>query len=961
MTWCSALLDFLVLDFKECGKMSSNARRQRLPARYWFLFNTWFSLLVICVSALATLHISINRAGWPVLIFCCGLVLLLAIRLHCKVRAKVSRWSGALSSVVILGAVVVVLWGSLIKGEFVSVYPDSWAYTAFATYLQNQVPAIGAGLQPILSFGRNLMVARYGTAGLLALFAEISGTDPCRAANIYAFLILTQTGLGFTLLARTYGAGRILSLCAGLFGVSIGWASEILKVGNWDQVLFLSFVPFILLRVRFSTFQTSRIPGILALGLCLGAAVFAYPEGVAISSVIYLPSVIWRLLRGHNPRGKVGRLAAACAVALLVSGVYLPRFVSFLSGQVLAGSTLRPGKGTFGGLLSARWLPAVYGLGGQPPLTTFDKLELIVPVLFLGLTLLALGSWWKKKDGILLTVPSFLLLSLWQAVLLRYDYGFYKILTMYWPVMVAAIFVGTTQLHAQLWSFARPLVAVAFCGLMAGAFFDELMHFQYSPWRQERRIEPFLELSNLKRITGDTQIYVVTQSWFNQMWAAFFLQGYDLVIPHPLGYLQHDSSGLREVTSEQAKVAFLLSDKTKSGAVWHNDIFSLQNHLDPVELLAIVAPNGVETVQGASFVWLNNQSASFTIHSDADRQALLIISECWPGPSRPGDEHRTLIVEVNGERLELEASSNLKVPLKLNQGINIARLSCKETATIDNLSSGDTRTLLLGIKGLKLATHEDPVEILAIHAPNQVETVEGDSFVWLNNQFTSLTIHSDAGRQAFLNINECWPGPSRPEDKRRTLIVEVNGVRAEFAASSNLKVPLKLDPGDNLIRLSCKETPTVDKLSSGDARTLLLGIKGFSVSTHEEPVEVSAIEAPNRVETVQGDSFIWLNNQFADLTIHSDAARQAFLLVRECWPGPSRPEDKKRTLLIEVNGTQAEIIASPNLKVPMTLNQGTNIVRLSCKETPTVDKLSSGDTRTLLLGIKGFSVTAAER
>ena len=186
--------------------MAYNTWRQWIPARSWFLFNTWFSLLVICGSAAATLHLPISRAAWPILIFCCGLVIVLAIRSRRAGRARVFPWRRILTSVLILGAVVTVLWGSLIKGEFVSVYPDPWAYTAFAAYVQNPVPAIGAGLQPILSFGRSLMGARYGTAGLLALFAEISGTDPCRSASIYAFLILVQTGLGFTLLARALRA-----------------------------------------------------------------------------------------------------------------------------------------------------------------------------------------------------------------------------------------------------------------------------------------------------------------------------------------------------------------------------------------------------------------------------------------------------------------------------------------------------------------------------------------------------------------------------------------------------------------------------------------------------------------------------------------------------------------------------------------------------------------------------------
>jgi hypothetical protein len=629
-------------------------------------------------------------------------MIVLAIRARRAGRTRDFRWRSNLISALVLGAVVVVLQGSLTNGEFVSVFGDPWAYTALATYVQNPVLPIGAGLQPILSFGRDLMGTRFGTAGLLALFAEISGTDPCRSASIFACLVLVQTGLGFTLLARMLRAGSVLSLGAGLFGLAIGWVPEILKVGNWDQVLFVSFVPFILLRIRLSTFQTSRRLGILALGLCLGAGAFAYPEGAAMSGVIYLPLLVWRLIKGNDLVGKIRTLAVAAGVALLVSSVYLPTFVSFLLNQISVGGTLVPGKGTFGGLLSARWLPAVYGLGGQPPLTTLNKLELIVPLLFVGLSLLALRTWWKKKDGILLTIPIFFLLSLWQAILLRYDYGFYKILTMYWPVMVVAIFAGMSRLLAWSPGFARPVVVVAFCGLMVRALSDQSENFQYVPWHQERHIKPFLELTNLKGISGQAPICIVTQSGFNQMWAVFFLQGYEIVIPHPLDYLENVSSGLRDVTTQQLKRTFLLSDENRPGAVWRNEIFSLVDHLNPVELFAIDAPYDVETVQGDSFVWLNNQSANLTVYSDTDRQALLIIGECWPGPSRPGDTNRTLVVEVNGAKAEFPASTTLKVPLNLNQGINLVRLSCKEIPTVDKLSPGDTRTLLLGIKGFSV-------------------------------------------------------------------------------------------------------------------------------------------------------------------------------------------------------------------------------------------------------------------
>jgi len=791
-------------------------------------------MLVIGVSAGTALHVPIRRAAWPILIFCCGLVVLLAIRSRRPVRTVAFNWQLIASSGLIVGTVVVVLWGSLVKGEFVSVYPDPWAYTAFATYVQDPVQASSVGSQPILSFGLNLMKARYGTAGLLAWWATISGTDACRSASIYALLILVHTGLGLALFARLFGAGRILSIGAGIFGVSVGWAPEILKIGNWDQFLFLGFLPFLLVRIRLCTLPTSRLPGILALGLSFGAAIFVYPEGVAMAGVIYLPLLFWRVIRGSDFFGKLRRLAVAVGLALLVSSAYLPLFVIFLRRQIHSGTHVLNAEGVMPGLLSSRWLPAAYGLGEHAPIAGWKKTEIIVPMFFLGLSLLALGAWWRKKDGILLTVPIFFLLTIWQVVLLKYDYGFYKILTMFWPVMIGGIFVGMSRVLA--WSpkgLARSTGALAFCGIMVAALFDENVNFQYAPWRAEREIQPFLELKSLKKIFGNAPICIQTQSWFNQMWAVFFLRGDKLVVPRPLGYLRHSSSGLKNVTTELGKETFLLSDEKRRSAVWFNKVFSLQNHLDPIELMGIDAPNVVETVQGDTFLWLNNQFADFTIHSDASRQALLTITECWPGPSRPGDKHRTLIVEVNGKRVESPALSKLEVPLRLNQGFNLVRLSCKETPTTDKLSSGDTRTLLLGIKGFAFVTRENPVELVAIDAPNGVETVQSDPFVWLDNRGTDLTLDSDAERQAVLTIRECWLGPSRPGETMRTLIVEVNGKKTETPIAPNLKVPLNLRQGSNLVRLSCKETPTVDKLSSGDTRTLLLGIKGFRVSAAE--------------------------------------------------------------------------------------------------------------------------------
>jgi hypothetical protein len=696
------------------GRLEFCTSRTWIAARVWLLFNTWFSSLVLGVSAAATLHQPIGKAAWPILIFCFLLAIALAAKSTKSAPGRNSILRGVAVALLVFGAVAVVLWGSLSKEEFVSVYPDPWSYSAHANYLKT-LPPINGESALILTYGSQLMGTRYATSALLAFFAEIAGTDTCRSAVIYAFLLLVHLGFGFVLLSRVLGAGPLLSLGAGLFGVLVGWAPEVLKIGNWDQVLFVSLIPFAILRLRLLTFPTSRTSGVLASGLSMAAAIFAYPEGAAIATVIYLPLVAWRLFRGMPLPRKVWQLARASGVAILLSMVYLPTFISFLFHQISAGSTVLVAKGALGGLLSKNWLAAVYCLGPQLPATTahsLKKLELLVSVLFIVLSLVAIRAWWKRKDGIFFTIPFFLALSLWEALRVQYDYGLYKVLTMFWPVMVGAIFVGMSQLLARCHGPIRLFAVVAFCGLIAGAVVDEVKDFPYAPWRQDRGMKPFLELRRLKEISGNASIRIQTQSWFNQLWAVFFLEGYKLIIPNPLLNLQSLAARLPPPSVEQGLGSFVLTDEKKSGAVWRNQIFSLLARTEPVELLAVSAPNTLETVDGQPFLWLDNRFVDLTIHSDVDREAFLLIPECRPGPNRPEDPKRTLQIEQNGETVELPAKGSLKVPLSLKKGNNLVRLACKEAATVHELPSGDTRTLLLGIKGFSIKPADEPASLI---------------------------------------------------------------------------------------------------------------------------------------------------------------------------------------------------------------------------------------------------------
>jgi hypothetical protein len=80
----------------------------------------------------------------------------------------------------------------------------------------------------------------------------------------------------------------------------------------------------------------------------------------------------------------------------------------------------------------------------------------------------------------------------------------------------------------------------------------------------------------LKRFSGDAPVWLLIHSIFNQEWATFFLQWFNLRISQQLGYLSCSGPQLGEISAEQEKDCSFLSDRKIKGATWQNDIFSLQ-------------------------------------------------------------------------------------------------------------------------------------------------------------------------------------------------------------------------------------------------------------------------------------------------------------------------------------------------------------------------------------------------
>jgi hypothetical protein len=669
------------------------------------LFNLWFSLLVIAAAGAATMRIPIRGVSWLIFISSICIAVVAGILEIGSRRRRQRLFMCFFLAVPIVLTVTAVDWSSLARGQFVSIFQDAWAYSALGAHLRNPISGFPGSQDLIQQFGESLMSTRFGTAGLLALSAEISGTDTCRSAAIFAFLVLLQAGFGIALFTRILGAGPMLSICAGVFAVAFGWLVEILKIGNWDQFLFISFVPFILTRLRLLTLPTSGRWALVPAGLCLSAATYSYPEGMAIFAVLFAPCLAMRFIRGLNVSRKVGRAIAVGGIVLAVCSIYWPTFVSFLWRQIGAGTGILVAKGVFPGLLSDRWLPAFYGLGEELPNAKWSLFGMAVALSFLFLTAVAFFCWRRRKLGMEFSLLGLLLLAFWQLGLLKYDYGFYKILTIFWPVIIAAIFVGGSRMLGYFGGPMRFIIGCFVLGVFAGAGIKRVENSNYPLWRTHRSTEPFVNLAEVRPIVQGRPIRLTVDDWFDQEWAYFFLEGLDIRIPDPATHLQYLNSpalGWKQYQDAQPSEEFVLTERSHGNIVWRNKIFRLANQADPAEILAVNGPSKLGRYQGYPFLWLENVPTTLVVFSKREGEFELTADRCLPGPSRPNDLRRTLVVQTGSTTEEFVASSPLSVRFNAAKGINLLKLSCKEPATTHKLPFAGTGILLIGMKNFQL-------------------------------------------------------------------------------------------------------------------------------------------------------------------------------------------------------------------------------------------------------------------
>ena len=146
----------------------------------------------------------------------------------------------------------------------------------------------------------------------------------------------------------------------------------------------------------------------LGLAILAAAVFYVYPEGLSIAGVIFLPFFCHSLWCGMYRRGRAWRRYAISACLVLV--LIIPCVQVFFGTLFQYGTTgLKTGLigVVFPGLLSPRFLPAMFGFGQEYPGTICSPHDLVLPIIILFLIVLGCATWMRHRQSLIMAFLDF--------------------------------------------------------------------------------------------------------------------------------------------------------------------------------------------------------------------------------------------------------------------------------------------------------------------------------------------------------------------------------------------------------------------------------------------------------------------------------------------------------------------------------------------------------------------------
>jgi len=443
------------------------------------------------------------------------------------------------------------------------------------------------------------------------------------------------------------------------------------------------------------------------MGITLAALVYAYPEGVLIAAVIFLPLLIALLTTVWKRRGVLMRIGVSILVAIFLLLPYLPTFIVFVSGQLnTIPLVMIMADGVFPGLQAKAFLPAAFALGQEYPNVNCDWPDILISCLLVALVVAGLLRWRRSKRSYSWSFVCFLVVALSQGVQEHHSYAVYKLLTIGSVLAIPLLFTGIQEIYCRFFHETRQVAAVALgCLLVFLMAFRVTQNTRFTTKQFFTSLEPYRELRQLTTATHEASLSLLCDNNFDYKWALIYLR--DQPQEQKLERIGLRFPWFRRFMAqakESIPARYILINRKVPEDIWRNEKFSLVPFSDTsfAPIVALDVPNGIENVDGARFVWLSNKSSSFLVDSPKEGQAILWARKILCGPSRPNDRVRTVIVQADTGTYEKRVEDVFSIPLTLKKGVNTILLSCRELPTLTLLPNGDQRTLLIGLEDYQI-------------------------------------------------------------------------------------------------------------------------------------------------------------------------------------------------------------------------------------------------------------------
>jgi hypothetical protein len=322
-----------------------------------------------------------------------------------------------------------------------------------------------------------------------------------------------------------------------------------------------------------------------------------------------------------------------------------------------------------------------------------------------------------------------IILAIWQGLLVKDDYGLYKILFIGSMIWIPALFLGGTAVANFVPRPTRPFaVTLGTIIFFSGALALRMEQQEKIPFRQVIPMKWYSDLAGLRHRVGGRPVLLVCDyifdresAWFDQDWALFFLRRVNLEIPKYIGLSPDFGPSMRQAKSFIEPAAFVLVNGPIEGAIWKNERFSLFELTDQAKLIGVgttvslaafakldwfQAPNDLELPNGKPFVWLGNNATRFLIVSSKAQTANFSAWEYLAGPGCPQDRDRHLRISIGSNVFQAAVTGTLSIEVPLKPGLNYLDIVCQDSPTDSAQPNSDPRTFPLGLWDYRISNKE---------------------------------------------------------------------------------------------------------------------------------------------------------------------------------------------------------------------------------------------------------------